>query len=284
MPRGSCPRSAARRCSPTPTPVTATRCRPWTARRYAAAGISGLHLEDQVQPKRCGHLAGKELIGADAAARKIRAVTGDGTGLVVVARTDAYSVNGLDDAIARAAPTRRPGPTRSSSKACPTSTNSPTPTPRCPASRWSSTAPRQPGPPHAVRRAQTTARQTATQKLPRKPRSCRPHRRPCRPARTPTRRQANIARRLTTSVLYPQRRSCGPRTQTSPRSACGSCCTRLRPCSPRCAPPPTPTPRSPPPATPRASTGWPGPPSPPWSARTTRWPSTPDTPSSEENT
>ncbi|GAA1624811.1 isocitrate lyase/PEP mutase family protein [Catellatospora bangladeshensis] len=74
----------------------------WTARRYAAAGISGLHLEDQVQPKRCGHLAGKELIGADAAARKIRAVTGDGTGLVVVARTDAYSVNGLDDAIARA--------------------------------------------------------------------------------------------------------------------------------------------------------------------------------------
>ncbi|BCJ76721.1 hypothetical protein CS0771_62650 [Catellatospora sp. IY07-71] len=74
----------------------------WTARRYAAAGISGLHLEDQVQPKRCGHLAGKELIGADAAARKIRAVTGDGTGLVVVARTDAYSGNGLDDAIARA--------------------------------------------------------------------------------------------------------------------------------------------------------------------------------------
>lgn len=74
----------------------------WTARRYAAAGISGLHLEDQVQPKRCGHLAGKELIAADAAARKIRAVAGDGTGLVVVARTDAYSVNGLDDAIARA--------------------------------------------------------------------------------------------------------------------------------------------------------------------------------------
>ncbi|MEV4415817.1 isocitrate lyase/PEP mutase family protein, partial [Catellatospora sp. NPDC049609] len=74
----------------------------WTARRYAAAGIAGLHLEDQVQPKRCGHLAGKELIGVAAAARKVRAVVGDGTGIVVVARTDAYSVNGLADAIDRA--------------------------------------------------------------------------------------------------------------------------------------------------------------------------------------
>ncbi|GAA1373395.1 isocitrate lyase/PEP mutase family protein [Catellatospora chokoriensis] len=73
----------------------------WTARRYAAAGVSGLHLEDQVMPKRCGHLAGKELADADTAARKIRAVVSDGTGIVVVARTDAYTVTGLDDAIAR---------------------------------------------------------------------------------------------------------------------------------------------------------------------------------------
>ncbi|GAA1396914.1 oxaloacetate decarboxylase [Catellatospora coxensis] len=73
----------------------------WTARRYAAAGVSGLHLEDQVMPKRCGHLAGKELVDADTAARKIRAIVADGTGIVVVARTDAYTVTGLDDAIAR---------------------------------------------------------------------------------------------------------------------------------------------------------------------------------------
>ncbi|GIF98720.1 isocitrate lyase/PEP mutase family protein [Catellatospora citrea] len=73
----------------------------WTARRYAAAGVSGLHLEDQVMPKRCGHLAGKELVDADTAARKIRAVVSDGTGIVLVARTDAYTVTGLDDAIAR---------------------------------------------------------------------------------------------------------------------------------------------------------------------------------------
>ncbi|WP_034591730.1 isocitrate lyase/PEP mutase family protein [Hamadaea tsunoensis] len=74
----------------------------WTARRYAAAGVSGLHLEDQVQPKRCGHLAGKELIGVVAAARKIRAVAEAGTGLVIVARTDAYSEHGLAEAIERA--------------------------------------------------------------------------------------------------------------------------------------------------------------------------------------
>ena len=74
----------------------------WTARRYAAVGVSGLHLEDQVQPKRCGHLPGKTLIDLPMAAAKIRAVAEAGTGLVVVARTDAYTVTGLADAIDRA--------------------------------------------------------------------------------------------------------------------------------------------------------------------------------------
>ncbi|GGM05807.1 oxaloacetate decarboxylase [Dactylosporangium sucinum] len=73
----------------------------WTARRYAAAGVAGLHIEDQVSPKRCGHLAGKEVVDAGAAAGKIRAVAEAGTGLVVVARTDAFSVTGLSDAIER---------------------------------------------------------------------------------------------------------------------------------------------------------------------------------------
>ncbi len=75
----------------------------WTARRYAAAGVAGLHLEDQVSPKRCGHLAGKELLDAGLAAAKIRAVAEAGTGLTIVARTDASTVTGLDDAIDRAA-------------------------------------------------------------------------------------------------------------------------------------------------------------------------------------
>lgn len=74
----------------------------WTAQRYAAVGIAGLHLEDQVQPKRCGHLAGKELVPIAVAAQKIRAVADAGTGLVVVARTDAYAVAGMDEVVRRA--------------------------------------------------------------------------------------------------------------------------------------------------------------------------------------
>jgi methylisocitrate lyase len=74
----------------------------WTARRYAAAGVAGLHLEDQVSPKRCGHLAGRELLDAGAAAAKVRAVAEAGTGLLLVARTDACTVTGLGDAIDRA--------------------------------------------------------------------------------------------------------------------------------------------------------------------------------------
>ncbi|MGC4783189.1 isocitrate lyase/PEP mutase family protein [Micromonospora zamorensis] len=74
----------------------------WTAQRYAAAGVAGLHLEDQVSPKRCGHLAGKELLDIAGATAKIRAIAEAGTGLVLIARTDAYSVAGLDEAIERA--------------------------------------------------------------------------------------------------------------------------------------------------------------------------------------
>jgi methylisocitrate lyase len=74
----------------------------WTAQRYAAAGIAGLHIEDQVQPKRCGHLGGKELAELNVAAAKVRAIAEAGTGIVVIARTDAYSVAGLDEALRRA--------------------------------------------------------------------------------------------------------------------------------------------------------------------------------------
>ncbi|SNY66796.1 isocitrate lyase/PEP mutase family protein [Paractinoplanes atraurantiacus] len=75
----------------------------WTALAYARAGISGLHVEDQVQPKRCGHLAGKELVPAELAAAKIRAVAKEVPSIALVARTDAYGVTGLEETIARCA-------------------------------------------------------------------------------------------------------------------------------------------------------------------------------------
>ncbi|WP_433382781.1 isocitrate lyase/PEP mutase family protein [Actinoplanes sp. CA-142083] len=73
----------------------------WTGHAYVRAGISGLHIEDQAQPKRCGHLAGKEVIETDLATAKVAALTSEVPELAVIARTDAYSVNGLDDAIDR---------------------------------------------------------------------------------------------------------------------------------------------------------------------------------------
>ncbi|TIC88039.1 methylisocitrate lyase [Nocardioides sp. GY 10113] len=72
-----------------------------TAREYAAAGIAGLHLEDQVAPKRCGHLGGKEVVGLDEAAGRVRAAVEADTGLVVVARTDALSVLGREAVVQR---------------------------------------------------------------------------------------------------------------------------------------------------------------------------------------
>ncbi|WP_185995300.1 isocitrate lyase/PEP mutase family protein [Nocardioides campestrisoli] len=72
-----------------------------TARSYAAAGIAGLHLEDQESPKRCGHLAGKSVVDAAEAAGRVRAAVEAGTGLVVVARTDALSVRGLSSVVER---------------------------------------------------------------------------------------------------------------------------------------------------------------------------------------
>ncbi|WP_205304906.1 isocitrate lyase/PEP mutase family protein [Nocardioides sp. 616] len=72
-----------------------------TTRAYAAAGIAGLHLEDQVSPKRCGHLAGKAVVGVAEAAARVRAAVDSGTDLVIVARTDALSVEGLDSVVSR---------------------------------------------------------------------------------------------------------------------------------------------------------------------------------------
>ena len=75
-----------------------------TVREYEKAGVAGLHLEDQVAPKKCGHIAGKQVVDAKEFADKIRAAVEYRTDpdLVIIARTDARAVTGLDDAIARA--------------------------------------------------------------------------------------------------------------------------------------------------------------------------------------
>jgi carboxyvinyl-carboxyphosphonate phosphorylmutase len=74
-----------------------------TVREYAAAGVAALHVEDQVAPKRCGHMEGKEVIDAGEMVEKVRAAVearGD-TELLIIARTDARAVAGLDEAIRR---------------------------------------------------------------------------------------------------------------------------------------------------------------------------------------
>jgi 2,3-dimethylmalate lyase len=75
-----------------------------TVRRLEAAGASAIQLEDQVWPKRCGHMADKEVIGADVMERKVRAAVAGrrNPDTVIIARTDARAPLGLDEAIARA--------------------------------------------------------------------------------------------------------------------------------------------------------------------------------------
>jgi methylisocitrate lyase len=82
-----------------------------TVRLFEAAGVAGIHLEDQELPKRCGHLSGKSLIEADEMAGKIRAAVAAkrDPDFFVIARTDARGVNGFEDAVARAQLYRQAG-------------------------------------------------------------------------------------------------------------------------------------------------------------------------------
>jgi len=77
-----------------------------TVIEYARAGAAGLHLEDQVFPKRCGHLDGKALVPVDHMVEKVRwaakAAADVGGGFIVCARTDARGVEGFDAAVERA--------------------------------------------------------------------------------------------------------------------------------------------------------------------------------------
>ena len=75
-----------------------------TVREYERAGVAAIQLEDQVFPKRCGHLVGKDVIDADRFVVALEAALDarEDTDTVIVARTDALATRGVDDAIARA--------------------------------------------------------------------------------------------------------------------------------------------------------------------------------------
>ncbi len=76
-----------------------------TVQQYELAGVAGLHLEDQAAPKRCGHLAGKQVVPVDEFVGRIRAAVEarSDPDLLIIARTDAIGVTGFADAVERAA-------------------------------------------------------------------------------------------------------------------------------------------------------------------------------------
>lgn len=76
-----------------------------TVQEFERAGLAGLHLEDQQLPKRCGHLTGKSLVSAEEMAAKIRAAVSArrSEDFVIIARTDARSVEGFEATLDRAA-------------------------------------------------------------------------------------------------------------------------------------------------------------------------------------
>ena len=75
-----------------------------TVQDYERAGVAGIHIEDQVSPKRCGHLDDKEIVPREDWLAKIRAAAfaRRDSDFLVIARTDSRAVAGFDEAIARA--------------------------------------------------------------------------------------------------------------------------------------------------------------------------------------
>jgi 2-methylisocitrate lyase-like PEP mutase family enzyme len=75
-----------------------------TVRALERAGAAGIQIEDQIFPKKCGHFAGKEVIAAEEMVQKIKAAvdTRHDQSLQIIARTDAYAVEGLERALERA--------------------------------------------------------------------------------------------------------------------------------------------------------------------------------------
>lgn len=81
-------------------PMSAAR----TVAEFETAGLAALHLEDQVNPKRCGHLDGKEVVPRELMLRRITAAVRERSddAFVICARTDAAGIEGIDEAIERA--------------------------------------------------------------------------------------------------------------------------------------------------------------------------------------
>jgi carboxyvinyl-carboxyphosphonate phosphorylmutase len=75
-----------------------------TVQEYERAGVAGLHLEDQVMPKRCGHMAGKAVVTTEEMVGKLRAAVDARIDpeLLLIARTDAAAVEGIEGAVDRA--------------------------------------------------------------------------------------------------------------------------------------------------------------------------------------
>ena len=82
-----------------------------TVREYERAGVAAIHIEDQVWPKKCGHMEGKQVIPVDEMVQKIRAAADarQDPDFVIIARTDANAVYGLEDALRRGRAYREAG-------------------------------------------------------------------------------------------------------------------------------------------------------------------------------
>lgn len=82
-----------------------------TVREYERAGVAALHIEDQVAPKKCGHMEGKHVVPAAEMVEKVRAAVDArvSSEFLIIARTDARAVEGLDAAIERAGRYREAG-------------------------------------------------------------------------------------------------------------------------------------------------------------------------------
>jgi methylisocitrate lyase len=103
---------ARRICAATPLPLLVDADTGWgsafniarTTRELIRAGAAGMHLEDQVQAKRCGHRPGKALVSADEMVDRLKAAVDGRTdaSFMIVARTDAHAVEGQAQAIERA--------------------------------------------------------------------------------------------------------------------------------------------------------------------------------------
>lgn len=75
-----------------------------TVQEYERAGLSGIHIEDQISPKRCGHLQGKQVISEEAMVEKVRAAVAarQNPDFLIIARIDSKAVYGYDDLVRRA--------------------------------------------------------------------------------------------------------------------------------------------------------------------------------------